>query len=192
MAERKNKGGTMAVRFRRMFNLHLTPSKLLLTAGFLVITFMLSSAVVMAQQNSAARASAERLFEEDAAADSNADNSAGSSGNNFTNTITVSMSNAFEQQRYDGWYNNLGHPDWGSIESHLTRKTPPSYGDGVYTMSGQNRPSPRQLSQAFMKGLDGLGSLKNRTALQTFFGQVKKNYYIIFNDLMNLLGYSSQ
>ena len=34
------------------------------------------------------------------------------------------------------------------------------------------RPSPRDLSQAFMKGADGLGSLRNRTAMQTFFGQV--------------------
>jgi dual oxidase len=84
----------------------------------------------------------------------------------------VVMTNRYEQQRYDGWYNNLGHPDWGAVESHLTRKTPPAYADGVYMMSGENRPSPRQLSQAFMKGEDGLGSLMNRTALQTFFGQV--------------------
>ena len=83
------------------------------------------------------------------------------------------MSNKYEQQRYDGWYNNLAHPEWGSIESHLTRKTPPSYSDGVYQMSGTSRPSPRKLSQSFMKGKDGLGSLKNRTALGTFFGQVK-------------------
>ena len=51
-------------------------------------------------------------------------------------------------------------------------QTPPSYADGVYVMSGGNRPSPRNLSQAFMRGADGLGSLKNRTAMQTFFGQV--------------------
>ena len=38
-----------------------------------------------------------------------------------------------------------------------------------------SRPSPRDLSQAFMKGADGLGSLRNRTALQTFFGQVRVN-----------------
>jgi hypothetical protein len=87
------------------------------------------------------------------------------------------MHNRYEQQRYDGWYNNLGHPDWGAVESHLTRKTPPAYADGVYMMSGENRPSPRQLSQAFMKGEDGLGSLLNRTALQTFFGQVGTLYY---------------
>ncbi len=57
-------------------------------------------------------------------------------------------------------------------DSRLTRKTPPSYGDGVYTMNGERRPSPRTLSQAFMKGDDGMGSLKNRTALATFFGKI--------------------
>jgi len=82
------------------------------------------------------------------------------------------MLNKFERQRYDGWYNNLAHPSWGSVDSHLVRKTPPSYSDGVYMMSGGDRPSPRNLSQAFMKGADGLGSVKNRTAMQTFFGQV--------------------
>ncbi|CAG0912911.1 unnamed protein product, partial [Notodromas monacha] len=78
----------------------------------------------------------------------------------------------YEKQRYDGWYNNLAHPSWGSVDSHLTRKTPPAYGDGVYMMAGQDRPSPRMLSQAFMKGVDGMGSAKNRTALLVFFGQV--------------------
>ena len=82
------------------------------------------------------------------------------------------MVNKYEQQRYDGWYNNLAHPAWGTVDSHLVRKTPPSYADGVYMMSGGDRPSPRNLSQAFMRGLDGLPSLKNRTAMQTFFGQV--------------------
>lgn len=38
-------------------------------------------------------------------------------------------------------------------------------------MNGEGRPSPRTLSQAFMKGEDGLGSLKNRTALSAFFGK---------------------
>jgi hypothetical protein len=79
---------------------------------------------------------------------------------------------AYERQRYDGWYNNLAHPAWGAVDGHLVRKTPPSYADGVYMMSGADRPSPRNLSQAFMRGADGLASLKNRTAMQTFFGQV--------------------
>lgn len=60
-------------------------------------------------------------------------------------------------------------------ESQLTRKAPASYADGVYTMNGINRPSPRKLSQAFMKGKDGMPSAKNRTALLTFFGK-KESY----------------
>lgn len=38
-------------------------------------------------------------------------------------------------------------------------------------MAGQNRPSPRKLSQIFMKGQDGLSSTSNKTALLAFFGQ---------------------
>ena len=58
-------------------------------------------------------------------------------------------------------------------ESRLTRKTPPAYEDGVYMMAGRDRPSPRKLSQALMKGQDGIGSIRNRTALLAFFGQVR-------------------
>ena len=84
-----------------------------------------------------------------------------------------------EKQRYDGWYNNLAHPTWGSVESQLTRKVPPNYSDGVYRMSGEGRPSPRNLSQAFMKGPEGLSSLRNRTGIATFFGQVVSGMEVI-------------
>ncbi|KAH1008606.1 hypothetical protein HUJ05_009146 [Dendroctonus ponderosae] len=57
-------------------------------------------------------------------------------------------------------------------DSHLIRRAPPAYSDGVYMLSGQNRPSPRKLSRLFMKGIDGLASLTNRTALLAFFGQL--------------------
>ncbi|KAI4469864.1 nadph oxidase [Holotrichia oblita] len=56
--------------------------------------------------------------------------------------------------------------------SHLIRKAPPAYSDGVYMMAGQNRPSPRVLSRLFMRGLDGLASMNNKTALLAFFGQM--------------------
>lgn len=58
-------------------------------------------------------------------------------------------------------------------DSHMTRKTPPAYSDGVYMMSGQDRPSPRKLSSLFMKGSEGLPSSKNRTAMLAFFGMIK-------------------
>ncbi|PRD31733.1 UNVERIFIED_CONTAM: Duox [Trichonephila clavipes] len=39
-------------------------------------------------------------------------------------------------------------------------------------MAGAQRPNARALSQALMKGRDGLASLRNLTVLFTFFGQV--------------------
>lgn len=63
------------------------------------------------------------------------------------------------------------------IESHLTRKAPPSYSDGVYMMAGEDRPSPRELSQALMKGDDGVASSRNLTALFAFFGKFKKIFF---------------
>ncbi|OQV13223.1 Dual oxidase [Hypsibius exemplaris] len=77
-----------------------------------------------------------------------------------------------EYQRYDGWYNNLAHPDWGSVESHIIRKTATSYSDGVYMISkSAAKPSARLLSQHFMRGPDGQPSAKNRTTLLPFFGE---------------------
>ncbi|KAG0414764.1 hypothetical protein HPB47_008047, partial [Ixodes persulcatus] len=76
-----------------------------------------------------------------------------------------------EKQRYDGWYNNLAHQDWGAVESQLVRKAPSSYADGVY-MIAEGRPSPRSLSQDLFKGEDGLPSTRNLTVLFVFFGQV--------------------
>ena len=78
-----------------------------------------------------------------------------------------------ERQRYDGWYNNMANPEWGAVDSRLARKTPAHYEDGVYMMAETNRPSPRQLSEAFMKGSDGQGSVRNRTTMLAFFGQVR-------------------
>ncbi|XP_059085329.1 dual oxidase-like [Tigriopus californicus] len=90
----------------------------------------------------------------------------------FDGPIDVSPSYIYERQRFDGWFNNMAHPDWGSIGNRLTRKTPASYTDGVYMMAGADRPSPRKLSESFMKGEDGLSSRRNRTALLAFFGQL--------------------
>ena len=56
-------------------------------------------------------------------------------------------------------------------ESRLTRKTPASYADKVYMLAGQDRPSARTLSEAFMNGKDGIPSAKNRTAMLAFFGK---------------------
>lgn len=73
----------------------------------------------------------------------------------------------------------LFHP---FIDSHLVRKAPASYSDGVYMMNGNDRPSPRRLSHLFMRGADGLASKINRTALFAFFGQVVTNEIVMASE----------
>merc|ERR1719500_47761 len=79
----------------------------------------------------------------------------------------------------------MAHPDWGSVDNRLTRKTPASYSDGVYTMDqgSKERPSPRSLSQAFMQGTDGKASVRNRTALLAFFGQVVTSEILMASEM---------
>ena len=65
-------------------------------------------------------------------------------------------------------------------DTHLVRKAPPAYSDGVYALAGANRPSPRRLSRLFMRGEDGLASKNNRTALLAFFGKKFNNTIVCF------------
>uniref|UniRef100_A0A0B7AIC9 NAD(P)H oxidase (H2O2-forming) n=1 Tax=Arion vulgaris TaxID=1028688 RepID=A0A0B7AIC9_9EUPU len=78
-----------------------------------------------------------------------------------------------EKERHpnDGWYNNLLHPDWGAIDTHLLRRSSNSYSDGVYQPAGPERPNPFTVSTTAFNGTDGLGSVRNRNALLVFFGQ---------------------
>ena len=46
--------------------------------------------------------------------------------------------------------NNLAHPNWGSVGQDLLRVAPAAYGDGISTLAGQNRPSPRQISDVIV------------------------------------------
>lgn len=72
---------------------------------------------------------------------------------------------------FDGWFNNLVHPDWGGIDGQLLRRSVPKYADGVYHPSGADRPNPFELSKAAHHGEAGLGSKRSRNALLVFFGQ---------------------
>ncbi|XP_062620936.1 dual oxidase 2-like [Saccostrea cucullata] len=73
----------------------------------------------------------------------------------------------------DGYFNNLLHPDWGAVETVLLRKSPPAYADGVYLLSGQNRPNPFDISERAHRSNtpQSLGSVRGRTAMQVYFGQ---------------------
>lgn len=49
-------------------------------------------------------------------------------------------------------------------------------------LAGMHRPSPRRLSQVFMRGQDGQASARNRTALLAFFGQVVSSEVVMASE----------
>nr|XP_008200778.1 PREDICTED: dual oxidase 1 [Tribolium castaneum] len=76
-----------------------------------------------------------------------------------------------EYEGYDGWYNNIAHPDLGAIDRPLLRRWPTAYEDGSYLPAGSNRPNPLELSEKLLKGETGTKSRAGKNALIVFFGQ---------------------
>lgn len=93
---------------------------------------------------------------------------------NLINPETTDVNRAIEYPGYDGWYNNLGHPEFGAIDTPLLRRWPAAYEDGVYKPSGSNRPEPLELSDKLLKGTIGSKSRTGKNALMVFFGKIFK------------------
>lgn len=73
--------------------------------------------------------------------------------------ITASVTAAtLEYRTYDGTNNNLAHPTWGSAGMQLKRTEPVDYADGISEPAGENRPSPRVISNIV---IDQEGSILN-------------------------------
>ncbi|VIO91716.1 Uncharacterized protein BM_BM4466 [Brugia malayi] len=90
----------------------------------------------------------------------------------FFLSLTVNgLGRIYEYQRYDGWFNNLANPHWGTVGSHLHRDAPSRYEDGVY-MLNNNLPSARAISELVFKGPSGIPNKRNVTTMLAFFSQV--------------------
>jgi dual oxidase len=89
----------------------------------------------------------------------------------WTALIPPICSREVERHPNDGWFNNLIHPDWGVIDSHLLRRSLTNYSDGVYLPSGPNRPNPLEISKIAFSGPNGFSSVRKRNTLLVFFGQ---------------------
>ncbi|CAG2200081.1 DUOX [Mytilus edulis] len=78
-------------------------------------------------------------------------------------------------QRFDGWYNNLAFPRWGTAGEKLVHNISSVYEDYTYQPTGSGRPSARLVSNALFRqntSTDSGGSYNNRTAFFAFFGQL--------------------
>lgn len=56
-----------------------------------------------------------------------------------------------ETRSFDGTNNNIDNPQWGSVGEHLLRYGRPSYYGGKSELTNQDRPNPRDVSNAVCK-----------------------------------------
>ncbi|XP_043487025.1 dual oxidase-like [Polistes fuscatus] len=78
---------------------------------------------------------------------------------------------SIEYPGYDGWYNNIGRPEVGAVDTQLLRRLPAAYKDGVYKPDLKSRPNPLDISRELLSGEIGSESVRKRNVLQVFFGQ---------------------
>ena len=69
---------------------------------------------------------------------------------NWKNFYNEFKYDASDYRTIDGVGNNPDNPDWGSTDQLFIRKESSDYGDGVSTPAGDNRPSPREISNELM------------------------------------------
>jgi len=56
-----------------------------------------------------------------------------------------------ETRSFDGTNNNLQHPEWGSVDTHLLRYGQPDFYGGKSELAERDRPNPRAVSNAVCK-----------------------------------------
>jgi len=72
-----------------------------------------------------------------------------------------------EYRTYDGYSNNLNHPEWGQAGTPLQRLAPNAYEDGIKSLAkrGKQNPNPRIISNAIFRQTS---SILNRNGLSDF------------------------
>ncbi|CAM2010382.1 peroxidase family protein [Acanthopleuribacter pedis] len=86
----------------------------------------------------------------------------------FAATFAVAQT---EYRTIDGSNNNRNNPTWGTPFTQLERVVPPAYADGVSTLSGQNRPAPRDISNIVLSQSESKPSSKQLTDMVWVWGQ---------------------
>lgn len=79
---------------------------------------------------------------------------------------------SLEVRSLDGSGNNIANPEWGSVNQNLLRVSPAAYVDGISSPAGENRPSPRVISNTFSPSPeDGILNDRDFTAFVYAWGQ---------------------
>lgn len=68
--------------------------------------------------------------------------------------------------------NNLAQPELGAVGTNVLRNFTNGYADGISAPAGNDRPGPREISNAVVAQTGSLPGSKGATALLTFWGQI--------------------
>ena len=64
--------------------------------------------------------------------------------------IPMPIAALITSRSFDGTGNNVANPEWGSAGEQLLRVAPAQYGDAISTPGGEDRPSPREISNVIV------------------------------------------
>jgi len=84
----------------------------------------------------------------------------------------------------DGVNNNISFPEWGAEGDELYQLTNPSFGDGISTATGSERPNPRIISNELFAQDDIISDEQGLSDFIWVFGQfIDHELILVDNDL---------
>ncbi len=102
---------------------------------------------------------------------SDSENSSGvdAAGTNESNGKNATPN--FEVRSIDATGNNFDHNLWGSAGTSLKRLAPSAYADGISAPAGENRPSPREISNGIIRQDQSIPNNRNLSSFVFAWGQ---------------------
>ena len=85
--------------------------------------------------------------------------------------LSIGLIQGQESRNYDGSENNPNHLEWGAVHSQMPRWSPATYADGISTISGNDRPNPRAVSNAVFAQEDLFNDPRNMSDYCWVWGQ---------------------
>ena len=85
--------------------------------------------------------------------------------------VSFNAAQAQSVRSYDGSFNNVYHPEWGSEGDQLRTITTVGFGDGISEMTEYDRPNPREISNAMFSQNEPILDLFNLSDFVWVFGQ---------------------
>lgn len=100
----------------------------------------------------------------------------------FSSSLNSQVLDQVNYRTYSGFNNNIEHPEWGDVGTHLLNMTGIKYADGYQAPTGQNRPNPRTISNALFEQPELLDDLMGLSDFCWVWGQFMDHDFGLTDD----------